>query len=453
MKLANNCIDCTLCRNRKKVVWGDGPHPATIMLVGEAPGKMEDAKGLPFIGPSGKELWHTLWRYGIYREDVYVTNLCKCRPKDDGDPNDDEIEACAHKWLHREIELVQPKLIVPLGRLASWWLTGQKDLTMELMHGFVYPSNNPWVAPVDVLPCYHPAAGLHQPNLLAQCQWDLAHIRPAVREELSYGPRVANPYTGPLDYRVVNTAAELFEILTPDHTGVVAIDTEACEEGKPWCLTATTRPGSAAMIMADRLDLAKCLTRHILALRLIPVIHNILYDIPQLGAMGVELDIPNCLDTMTMAYHLQFIPRGLKPLSYRLAGIKMESYEDTVRPAKYGKAVEYLEMVGSMQWPDPDLEVVIGPDGTQRIKKPQNVGKKVGRALKDIAAGRCEEPWDRWRKMEGTEVVEEVCGPMPGGWLSDLKLEDAKSYACQDSDCTRRIYPRLRQMCEERGLM
>jgi len=128
---------CTSCAAREKCkgpVPGDGPLNARVMLVGEAPGETEDEGGRPFTGRAGMELERYLREAGLKREEVYITNLVKCRPPGNADPTPETIDACAPRWLEREIAEIEPEIVVTLGRFSSRYLTGSED-TMEHLHG------------------------------------------------------------------------------------------------------------------------------------------------------------------------------------------------------------------------------------------------------------------------------------------------------------------------------
>ena len=115
--LVRNCTDCPLSRGRTNAVPGEGNPQAEVMFIGEGPGFQEDRQGRPFVGPAGKLLDGLLASIGTNREDVFIANVVKCRPPDNRDPAPAEMAACA-KYLDRQIELVNPKLIVTLGRFA-----------------------------------------------------------------------------------------------------------------------------------------------------------------------------------------------------------------------------------------------------------------------------------------------------------------------------------------------
>ena len=110
-----SCQDCELAKQRTKVVPGEGPEDADLLFIGEAPGWNEDQQGRPFVGAAGEFLDQLLASIGLSREQVYIANVIKCRPPQNRDPLPAEIRACS-KWLDRQVEIIQPKIIVTLGR-------------------------------------------------------------------------------------------------------------------------------------------------------------------------------------------------------------------------------------------------------------------------------------------------------------------------------------------------
>lgn len=166
--MAENIRVCTKCRlheNRKNAVPGEGNKDANIMLIGEAPGKNEDLKGRPFVGRAGELLEEVLVSVDLKREDVFITNVVKCRPPDNRDPRKDEIESC-NPYLEKQIGSIKPKVIVTLGNHATETLIGKTG--MKKIHGkrFEYME-------FDLIPMYHPAAGLYNPNLKETMKEDM----------------------------------------------------------------------------------------------------------------------------------------------------------------------------------------------------------------------------------------------------------------------------------------
>ena len=151
-----SCQLCALGEMRKNAVPGAGRSDADIMLIGEGPGYHEDKKGLPFVGAAGKLLDELLAGIGLNREDVYITNVLKCRPPGNRDPQPEEIDAC-RAYLDGQIELIDPRVIVTLGRFSmARWFPGVR---ISDIHG--QPKR---IGARMVVPMFHPAAALHQPK-------------------------------------------------------------------------------------------------------------------------------------------------------------------------------------------------------------------------------------------------------------------------------------------------
>jgi DNA polymerase len=128
-----SCTRCRLAQGRTQVVFGAGNPRADLMFVGEAPGFHEDKQGVPFVGQAGKLLERLLGDVGLWRDDVYIANVLKCRPPGNRDPQPDEIEAC-EPHLFRQIELIEPKVIATLGNFATKLLSG-RPLGITRVHG------------------------------------------------------------------------------------------------------------------------------------------------------------------------------------------------------------------------------------------------------------------------------------------------------------------------------
>ena len=148
------CTDCPLSNSRTNAVPGEGPPHAQLMFIGEGPGYQEDRQGRPFVGPAGRFLEELLASSGIKREDVFIANMVKCRPPDNRDPLPSEISACS-KYLDRQIELINPKLVVTLGRFSLAKFFPKESISK--VHGRVRKLQG-----LNVYPMMHPAAALHR---------------------------------------------------------------------------------------------------------------------------------------------------------------------------------------------------------------------------------------------------------------------------------------------------
>jgi DNA polymerase len=162
------CDRCSLAQSRTRAVPGEGPENAAIMFIGEGPGFHEDQQGRPFVGPAGQFLDELLQSIGLRRENVYITNVVKCRPPGNRDPQPGEIAAC-QPYLDQQIALIKPKVIVTLGRYSmARAFPGEKISTI---HG--KPRK---VGEIVYVPMFHPAAALHQPSLRKTVEEDFAKL-------------------------------------------------------------------------------------------------------------------------------------------------------------------------------------------------------------------------------------------------------------------------------------
>ena len=169
-----DCPACGLARTRTQTVPGSGPAPAEVMCIGEAPGAREDDQWLPFVGAAGRFLDELLGGIGMSRETVHIANVVKCRPPGNRDPQPEETAAC-QPFLERQIALVDPLLIVTLGRFSmARWFPGT---TISRIHGQHKRFGNRLV-----MPMFHPAAALRRGDLRTVIEADFARI-PALIEE------------------------------------------------------------------------------------------------------------------------------------------------------------------------------------------------------------------------------------------------------------------------------
>ena len=162
------CTRCLLHQGRTKAVPGEGPENADIMFIGEAPGFHEDQQGRPFVGAAGKFLDELLGSINLKRKDVFIANVIKCRPPGNRDPLPEEMEGCK-PFLDRQIELIQPKLVVTLGRFSM--ARAFPKARISRIHG--QPRK---IDGVVYYPMYHPAAALHQPSLRRTIEEDMFRI-------------------------------------------------------------------------------------------------------------------------------------------------------------------------------------------------------------------------------------------------------------------------------------
>ncbi len=162
------CVKCPLSQSRTHAVPGEGPADARVMFVGEGPGYHEDRQGRPFVGASGHYLEQLLASIGIRREDVFITNVVKCRPPGNRDPLPDEIAACSD-YLTRQLALIRPDVVVTLGRHSMGRFFPGQSITR--IHG--QPKR---IGDAYYLPMFHPAAALRRPEWQSAMEEDIRQI-------------------------------------------------------------------------------------------------------------------------------------------------------------------------------------------------------------------------------------------------------------------------------------
>lgn len=176
-RLKADCAGCTRCPlggTRCKLVFGTGNERAEIMLIGEGPGEQEDIQGVPFVGPAGQLLDRMLEMIDLDRSRVYIANMVKCRPPKNRDPQEAEQTAC-REWLDRQLALVDPKLVVCLGRVAAQALI-KPDFRITREHGEWFDlASRRWMA------TFHPSALLRDPMKRPEAFTDLRGLRREIR--------------------------------------------------------------------------------------------------------------------------------------------------------------------------------------------------------------------------------------------------------------------------------
>ena len=176
-KLKQECAQCRRCglgETRHHLVFGDGAENARIMLIGEGPGEQEDLQGQPFVGPAGKLLDEMLEMIYLDRTKVYIANIVKCRPPHNRDPQPEEREACS-PWLRQQIDIVDPKIIICLGRIAATSLISE-DFRITRQHGQWFDVDGR-----HCLAIYHPSALLRDVTKRPDTFTDLREIRSEIR--------------------------------------------------------------------------------------------------------------------------------------------------------------------------------------------------------------------------------------------------------------------------------
>lgn len=182
-KQVSKCQRCSLYKNANRAVPGEGNPDAKIMFIGEGPGYHEDQKGIPFCGAAGKLLDQLLQSIEVKREEVFIGNVVKHRPPGNRDPLPEEIEACKI-WLDKQIEIIQPKIIVSLGRFSMAQFI--PDGKISQIHGqarYVNFKGKKYI----VIPMFHPAAALRRADVMEKIKEDFKKIPKFLNENMNQG--------------------------------------------------------------------------------------------------------------------------------------------------------------------------------------------------------------------------------------------------------------------------
>jgi len=172
-QIVTACVKCRLAKSRTQVVYGVGSPNADLMFIGEAPGRDEDIQGKPFVGRAGQLLTDIIKAMKLTRDDVYIANVIKCRPPENRNPEQDELDAC-RPHIRRQIEIIQPKVIVTLGRFALQSLL-EKGYAVSSVRGQWLEYNG-----IKVMPTYHPAYLLRTPAAKKDVWADMKKVMSAL---------------------------------------------------------------------------------------------------------------------------------------------------------------------------------------------------------------------------------------------------------------------------------
>lgn len=417
---------------------GAGPQPADIMLIGDRPSKGEPSAGRPYTAAAGAELERYLGLAGIQRPSIYVTYLVK--DYGDWETSEEEIARDSCEVLE-EIARVSPRLVIAAGRVPIRWLLG--DVDVEQVHGLVHRHPD-WE--FDILPVYAPTAGLHSADNIPLIHWDFAALRGLDERRLPID-RFGEGCT----YRPATGRDWL------DHDLPLYLDSEGWL-ARPYSLQWTQRPGQGFMVYAGApAQIFAAQYNRYWAAGGITYVHNSMHDIGVLRRMGIELRDGSYIDTMVLAYNLCIHPQGLKALSYRLAGMKMQSYEDVVAPARESVEQEWLAGAAAVAPtipPPPEELVWDDKKGEWRIKKPQTIEQRIRRIYTDLDKGIPVNISKRVKAWEddAAAALLDVCGEVTEPTLADIPAIDSERYSCRDADATSRVAPVLWQQIVDRGM-
>ncbi len=454
---------CPECPNTSPVIHGDGPTPCKVMCIGEAPGGEEEAQGerdgagRPFVGRAGKEFNENyLPRAGFTRTEVYMTNSVKCRPDKNKTPSDKLRNSCAAHFISKEVELVQPELILLMGSTANKLLANPYPL--ERMHGFPYR-----VTPAEaghlgnysgwVDPMYHPAAGMHNTSMMSPLLEDFTNLGRWLRE--LWDPPVDEFPTR--DYQLVedvNTFTRLFHVGSD-----TSIDTESDSHGQFWSSQFSQFPGTGYMIMASN----EYLTRQLIEACTessrrggLYIAQNTTVDYEPMYRLGMVLDPKTLVDTMQLAFQHGNMPQGLKSMSMRLTGVHMRDFEDVVMPSSLAKLHSWLDQCLTIDYTFRSPKMHRDPVSGQIIMTPQPgpLHKKILELME-----RCrnlDKPKDAFKYTHAfyhkRDIGPRYKLPIPPmfGIEHVTPFADALFYACQDPDLTLRCYYKLMEIAARR---
>jgi uracil-DNA glycosylase family 4 len=429
---------------------GEGPDNATVMLIGEAPGYYESIEHRPFVGKSGRELTTYLDRAHLYRDSVYVTNLVKYQPPyvngKQQPPSREDIERDTPELLE-ELLRYRPRWIGAIGRYAARFLTSL-DLSMESAHGLAFPlggkirdlmvagtgkhlqasgkkpdrhvnvessvpvsahhrasgrntaqderhsryvhlrpmARHAWLDHCTVVPLYHVAAGLHNPEIAPLVWWDIRQFAAYVSGRLTPlssvdehpTPRY-DVFTDSMRRRDGSWIGTDIRSLFGTPPPAVAIDTEGWARD-PISLQISARPGTGYVIRAEdrrELDMLAELLRIHTSVRIVG--HNWLHDLDVSSALGIDLtdgiNWDRVEDTMLMLFCLRLLPLGLKPISLRLSGAVQRDYAEVIAPAEKRMTLRYVTRAI-------DARTCATCGGTGKVAAYGKSGAKRGQLLK-----------------------------------------------------------------------
>lgn len=458
-------------------VWGCGPIPADILLLGERPGEEEHNQGVPFVGPSGQEQVRYLLKAGITEQFCYKTNIVKDYLPNNPDPEPWEVERDWPLFLE-ELEDVQPSIIGAIGRFASRALIGDW-VTMDVCHGKSYyiqitkdgkvyadlghiPDGAYLLDPILwsgwVIPIYHPAGGLWNNDMQPVIQYDYrmlgayykGKVKPVQSVDQYPTPKYINVFGTDFEMKEMNALFSGFN--------TIAIDTEFDPlTKKPWSIQYCFTPGTAYTILCNRPLIIKEFRNLMHAHQPHVVMQGALVDLHVLKKLDIH--VKSFEDTQVMAYQLQIEPKGLKPLAQRHCGMSMQSYNDLVGPVEGQMIWDWLKQASNHDF-GPAEERVKWKGGKYTISKGWTINRKIIRLLADLESGKAIPhevkkkrilKKDAWHPEDLTKV-ESQCGPIPAASLQDVSLSDAVYYASRDPDATLRVRPILKDMCSVMSL-
>lgn len=455
------------------------------VFIGEAPGEHEDQHDRPFIGRAGKEFNDALLPLaGLGRNLIYLTNTRKC--PNNRKPTDVEVESCGGHFLPVELAITNPKVVVLMGGTACSLIetnSPDEEIDLEVHHGRARKANlfgqTYWV-----FPTYHPALGLHDPSKIRFLRQDFKDLKRFLNDGFlgaqdTYAGRecyyLLGTDTGATDY-----LSHILERIRRKEVRTLATDTESVD-GKFWSWQVSVEPGKSIMGMADDLEGLKYYTQLLDNIDHV-VMHNADHDRPELLRENIIVPWYKVIDTMQIAARLGE-SQGLKPLAGRHCGMKMRSYMEVVKPHSKPYVIQWLNNISAALPDSEEVEHYVTPKKQEQktrvvvVKNP--LRNKINQLVRDIGKNPKFDPWKSWSKFLNDTAVEAsgekvkgkktfdqdrgylrqewanyVCeefGGMPTVGLDKVPMDEAKWYACRDSDANIRVFNVLDKMEREFG--
>lgn len=431
---------------------GEGNPTARIMCVGERPGagEAESIPPRPFVGPSGKIHDNYLHRGGINRSDTYVTNLVKTYIGG-ANPQPSEIT----RWegeLISEIARVQPHFVLSIGAFSTRWFLGE-GVDMETLHGLPQRSRREGLGDAIVIPCYHPAYGLRDPEAASLVWFDYQQACKIIAGTVSRVP-VCDEH--PVPEYVDGGVSDLRRILAFNPC-LIAEDTEGLV-GSEWGFSISTSPGTGFVFRRSHPEFADVarLYREVRERRAFTsLLHNSMWDPKIERGLGMGSPV-KVIDTMVEAFFLRVEPQALKTLAKRHCGMEMRTYEETIGDVAIEKQLTYLLTAADRTWDKPEPRLVTENDGSQRVYTPQGANQRIGAILDDFASDQTTDLAARWKAVDEVvrSGVERGMGEsLPQATLDDIPRDVAIRYSGRDPDATLRVHRALRPRIIAMGLL
>lgn len=430
---------------------GSGPIPCDYMLVGSQPGFEEQRKGRVFVGHTGRELDRYLDGADLpARDDIFLTNLFR-EFKGKEYVYTQEDREIGTRELRKELARVRPKHVIVLGRDATRWFLG--DVDMEDVHGI------PWFwdeqPDVVILPCYHVAAGLHNPEINSFVAYDFAQCAEYFAGRLHPRRLFDDPIKEPHYEEIISIEQLQSRLQRLPQGAPIAIDTEGYP-GDPWSLQFSFEPGTAYLIGASATPILRHFGAFLAERKPRLVYHSALHDIGRMRELGLPTDL-DFDDTMTMAYLLQIEPQGLKPLCTRHCNMRMQSYDDIVGDSQQRIALDYMQGlwdIEQLEWEERCQDVF-----WQEIEKGRRISKipALPKTALHKSVTRCLQSKDTYKLWENQ--LEDIrvagynrLGEIPKATLDHVERSVAVHYGCRDADGTTRLRPEMAQRLVGLGL-